>query len=214
MSTPDQTANGGTQKPTGDQSKDQQQNQNQNQNQPVDDQEIKDPKAVLAKNRELLAEVAKIKAEKLALQNERDAAELAKVEATGNKDAVIETLRKQAKDAEEKRVADSKRFGKKTVNDQLVSAALQMGAEKPELVLRLVDTASIGIDDDYQVDSAALKAALGKVKEDVPALFKKQAAAPRDGNPSGFTPDGKVDVSKLSREQMKDAFRKVSSQKK
>lgn len=211
MSTPDQSANGGTQKPTGDQSQDQSQNQNQNQ---PDDVEIKDPKAVAAKNRELLAELARIKAEKKSLQEERDAAELAKVEASGNKDAMIEAYKKQLKEADDKRLADSKRYGKKAVQDQLIAAARELGAEDPELVLRLADTSTISIDDDFQVDQAALKTALGSIKEKVPALFKKTVAAPRDGTPNGFDANGKVDISKLNREQLKAEFRKAGMRQK
>lgn len=147
-------------------------------------EEIKNPDAVLKKNRELLAKL-KIEQDKAkSIQEKLEQIEQEKLAQAGKKDELIESLKTKTKTLEEQYKQATQSFALKTVNSQVLEAARAMGCEKPEVIMKLADLSSVTVNDDFSVDSEALKIALDKVKEDVPALFKKVAAAPRDGVPA------------------------------
>ena len=207
MSTTDESRNASTNTATGDDG-----NETQNQNQNTDPETVKDPASVLKKNRELLAEIARIKEQNRQLAAEKEQENLTRLEQEGNKDELISALKKQVKDSEDKTKSITKAFAGKTVRQQMLTAAAKAGAENPDLVLRLVDTSEIEISDDFEVNADQLNSALGKVKDDVPALFKKQTSAPRDGNPGGFE-TGKKDLSKMTDSELRRAFKRASAKK-
>lgn len=147
-------------------------------------EEIKNPEAVLKKNRELLAKLKAEQDKAKSIQEKLDQIEQEKLAQAGKKDELIDALKTKAKTLEDQYKQATQTFALKSVNSQVLDAARAMGCEKPEVIMKLADLSSVTVNDDFSVDTEALKSALEKVREDVPALFKKAAAAPRDGVPS------------------------------
>lgn len=147
-------------------------------------EEIKNPDAVLKKNRELLAKLKAEQEKAKSIQEKLDQIEQEKLAQAGKKDELIEALKTKTKTLEEQYKQATQTFALKSVNSQVLDAARAMGCEKPEVIMKLADLSSVTVNDDFSVDTDALKMALEKVKDEVPALFKKVAAAPRDGVPA------------------------------
>lgn len=147
-------------------------------------EEIKNPEAVLKKNRELLAKLKAEQDKAKSIQEKLDQIEQEKLAQAGKKDELIDALKTKAKTLEEQYKQATQTFALKSVNSQVLDAARAMGCEKPEVIMKLADLSSVTVNDDFSVDTEALKSALEKVREDVPALFKKATAAPRDGVPA------------------------------
>lgn len=147
-------------------------------------EEIKNPDAVLKKNRELLAKLKAEQDKAKSIQEKLDQIEQEKLAQAGKKDELIDSLKAKTKTLEEQYKQATQSFALKSVNAQVLDAARAMGCEKPEVVMKLADLSSVTVNDDFSVDNDALKMALEKVKEEVPVLFKKVAAAPRDGVPN------------------------------
>lgn len=197
-----------TPNPSGDSTQTSGQSGNQNTQQ----DSVKNPEAVLAQNKELLAELKKEREARKAIQEKLDADEAEKLLKDGKKDEYITGLKQKLEAAEKARKEDSEKFGKNTLTSQMDSMARAMGCEKPELVRKLVDMNTVDVDGDFQVNKDQLKAALAKVKEEVPALFKKQQDPPNDINPQGSSQvNVKTDLSKLSKQDLKGALRKLPS---
>lgn len=193
MSEVDETANGG----------DQANGQDQN-------EQVKDPGAVLKKNRELLAKLKAEQEKAKAAHEKLEQLEQEQLAHAGKKDELIESLKKQVREKDEKLKGVTQTFALKSVNSQVIDAARAMGCEKPEVIMRLADLSDVTVQDDFTVDQTALKAALDKVKSDLPELFKKTPAAPRDGVPSNQVdkpkPLGQMSIKELQELYTKKAL--------
>ncbi len=173
--------------------------------------EIKNPAGLLKKNAELLAKL-KAEQEKARAHEER----LAQIEqdqlaAAGKKDELIDSLKKQVKEHQDKLKSVTQTFALKSVNSQVMDAARAMGCEKPEVVMRLADLSSVSVSDDFSVDAEALKTALDQVKSQVPELFKRTPGAIKDGSPAtsvtGQKPISGMSISELQQLYMEKALK-------
>lgn len=144
---------------------------------------VKSPEAVLKKNRELLAKLKTEQEKSRELESKWQQAEEDRLAKEGKKDELIQNLKSKLTENESKLKTVTQTFALKTVNEQVKDAARAMGAEKPELVMKLADLSTVTVSDDFSVDSAALKSALESVKQEAPELFKKTPTPPRDGVP-------------------------------
>jgi hypothetical protein len=169
--------------------------------------EIKDAKAVLKKNAELLSKLKTEKTIREELEKKINEAEQEKLASSGKKDELIENLKKQlaSKDTELKQTTQN--FAWKSVKQQVIETARAMGAENPEAVMRLADLKSVAVNDDYSADADALKSVLEQVKAEVPMLFKKQVAAPKDGTPN-YKPEGQKTLGNMTIAELKDLYTK------
>lgn len=190
MSEVDETANGG----------DQANGQDQN-------EQVKDPGAVLKKNRELLAKLKAEQEKAKAAHEKLEQLEQEQLAHAGKKDELIESLKKQVREKDEKLKGVTQTFALKSVNSQVIDAARAMGCEKPEVIMRLADLSDVTVQDDFTVDQTALKAALDKVKSDLPELFKKTPAAPRDGVPSNQVDKPKA-IGQMSIKELQELYTK------
>jgi len=173
-------------------------------------EEVKDPKAVLKKNRELLAQMADTKKKLAEYQEKLDLIEQDQLAQAGKKDELIENLKKQVREREERLKTTTQTFALKSVNQQMLDAARAKGCENPDLVLRLADLSSVPVSDDFTVDTDALDAVLESVKEEAPMLFAKKApAAPRDGTPT-TTNLGPKPLSQMSAQELADLYTKAA----
>ncbi len=176
---------------------------------------VKNAEAVLAKNKELLAELNRLKGENKSFLDKAAEAEQEKLMAAGKKDEVIANLQKQITELKTSGQTTQSRYAKTAVEDQILIAARSMGSDKPETVLKLIDQTGITVDDNFRVNKDQLNAALAKVKEDVPALFRKAAGRMNDLDPqSAKDMNLKPDTKKMSREQLREAYVKASQNQK
>jgi len=169
-------------------------------------EEIKNPEAVLKKNRELLAKLKAEQEKAKSIQEKLDMIEQEKLAQAGKKDELIEALKNKTKTLEEQYKSATQTFALKTVNSQVMDYARSMGAEKPEVIMKLADLSTVTVNEDFSVDSDALKLALEKVRDEVPALFKKVPAAPKDGVPA--VDSGPKGVGQMSIKELQDLYLK------
>ena len=167
---------------------------------------VKNPDAVLKKNRELLAKLKEKSEAEQKLKEQLEQIEQDKLAQSGKKDELIDALKKQIRERDEKLKTVTQTFAFKTVDQQVVDAARDMGCTKPEMIKKLADLSGVTVSDDFSVDRDALKLALDKVKEDLPELFKKTPSAPRDGTPAAIMQTN--EVGKMSIKELQDAYRK------
>lgn len=174
--------------------------------------QVKDPESVLKHNRKLVAELRALKEERERLASQMSEIEQEKLASAGKKDELIQSLKTQVKEREEKLKKTTQSFAMKAVNQQVADAARAMGCDRPELIMKLADLSDVPVGDDFQVDAEALRMSLEKVREDVPQLFKKPVSAPRDGTPgssqmfTGQKPIGKMSVAELAEMYTKKAL--------
>lgn len=170
-------------------------------------EEIKDPKAVLKKNQELLSKLKTTKERLEELERKATEAEQEKLAQSGKHVEVIESLKKQLaqKDTELKQTTQS--FAWKSVKQQVIDVAKSMGAENAEAVMKLADLKSVPVNDDFSADSEALKMVIEQVKKDVPSLFKKQVTAPKDGTPN-YKPEGQKELGQMTIAELKELYMK------
>lgn len=156
---------------------------------------VKNPDAVLAKNRELLAE-KKSMADKLA-KYESDMQKIndSKLEAEGKKDEVIASLRKQLGETNEVLTKKEKSYNWNTVSSQIKEAAAAKGCTSPVKLLRLLgeeDLNSIEVYDDFSVNKNDLNRVLEnamKEHSDI-GLFKSKVSV------NDITPSNNVNMTK------------------
>jgi len=170
-------------------------------------EEVKNPDAVLKKNRELLAKLKAEQERNRENAEKLEALEQEKLAQAGKKDELIESLKKQVKEREEKVKGLTQTFALKSVNAQVLEAARAMGCEKPDVVMKLADLSDVTVGDDFSVDQEALKLALGKVRDEVPTLFKKAPIAPKDGTPTNQT-EGTKPLSQMSVAELQALYAK------
>lgn len=169
---------------------------------------VKNPDAVLKKNKELLAKLKEKSDAEQKLREQLELIEQEKLIQAGKKDEYIDLLKKQLREKEDKLKTVTQTFAYKSVDQQVADAAREMGCTKPEMVKKLADLSSVTVNDDFSVDRDALKLALEKVREDLPELFKKVPAAPRDGAPATKvqTP---TEIGKMSIKELQEAYTKA-----
>lgn len=168
---------------------------------------VKNPDAVLKKNRELLAKLKEKSEAEQKLKEQLEAIEQEKLVQSGKKDELIDTLKKQIRERDERLKSVTQTFAFKSVDQQVADAAREMGCTKPEMVKKLADLSNVTVNDDFSVDRDALKLALEKVKEDLPELFRKNPSAPRDGTPTQIN-TGPVEFGKMSIKELQEAYKK------
>ena len=168
---------------------------------------VKNPDAVLKKNKELLAKLKEKSEAEQKLREQLEQIEQEKLIQAGKKDEYIDLLKKQLREKEDRLKSVTQTFAFKSVDQQVADAAREMGCTKPEMVKKLADLSSVTVNDDFSVDRDALKLALEKVREDLPELFKKTPAAPRDGAPATKV-QPPSEIGKMSIKELQEAYRK------
>ncbi len=174
---------------------------------------VKSPEAVLKKNKELLSKLKAEQERNRENAEKLEALEQEKLAQAGKKDELIEALKKQVKEKDEKAKSLTQTFALKSVNTQVLEAARLMGCERPDVVMKLADLSEVTVGEDFSVDQEALKLALGKVRDEVPTLFKKAPVAPKDGTPTNQV-EGTKPLHQMSVKELSDLYlKKALSQK-
>lgn len=175
---------------------------------------VKDPNAVLAKNRELLDLVRKEKQSKSELMQKIQEIEQAKLQAEGKKDELITQLQNQMKAAQAELKKTKATYALKSVKDQVKLKASTLGCVDTDLLSRAMDLESLNVsmvDDEFNVDDENLTAQIESIRKQKPFLFKQAGPEIKDGLPGTQRMQAVgSDYSKMSIEQMREMARELS----
>lgn len=165
--------------------------------------------------RRVVGNEKKLKSELSVLREEVERFRQEKLQAEGNNTEVIESLRKQNKELDEKLKKTTNNFGWKIVSSEIKSVAAKEGCTNPDKLLKLIDDEdykTLPVGDDFSVDTDAIKALIEKAKvqnADI-GLFKTTKAAPVDGVPNSRPQKiDKVDLNKLSAADLKALYKQT-----
>lgn len=134
-----------------------------------------------------------------------------KMEAEGNKDALIDSLRKQKAEVESQLKESRDKFAYRSVSEQIKREALAQGCKKPDVLMQLLsedDWNSLEVGEDYSVNGDDLKRVIESSKkrfEDI-ALFGKSSANVQDVVPTKVEPSKTRNVSEMSLEEKSRAL--------
>lgn len=175
---------------------------------------VKDPNAVLAKNRELLDLVRKEKQSKSELMQKIQEIEQAKLQAEGKKDELITQLQAQMRAAQAELKKTKATYALKSVKDQVKLKASTLGCVDTDLLARAMDLESLNVsmvDDEFNVDEENLTAQLESIRKQKPFLFKQAGPEIKDGLPGTQRMQAVgTDYSKMTIEQMREMARELS----
>ena len=177
---------------------------------------VKNPEAVLAKNKELVALLAKQNKEKQELLSRLQEKEQAQLQAEGKKDELIAILKKEKSEIAKMFAETKAKYAHKSVSSQVALKAKELGCVDTDLLTKAIDLETLQVslvDDDYNVDGQGLMAKLEEIRKTKPFLFKQSGPQIRDGVPSGKVDNNqKVDFTKLSPKELIELARKMESQ--
>lgn len=120
------------------------------------------------------------------LEEKLNSLENEKLEAEGDKDKLIESLKNQLKDSRDKLTTKQKTYADKALRSQIELKAKEFGCIDTDVLYKTMDLDKLTIDlvnDDLQVDQDGLKDQLESLRKDKSYLFSASAPKIRDGNP-------------------------------
>jgi small-conductance mechanosensitive channel len=140
---------------------------------------VKNPEAVLAKNKELLGTLKQIKTEAEELKAWKKEQELKEQQAKGDLEGVINKLREENNTLKGELNDTRKGYASKSIEDQIKQAAISKGCVNADKLMRLLtkdQLSTVQVGDDFRVnndDLGRLVEELEKEHSDI-GLFKKQ----------------------------------------
>lgn len=169
--------------------------------------DVKDPSAVLAKNKELLELIRKEKQSKVEMQQKLQEIEQAKLQAEGKKDELITQLQAQMKQIQTEFNKTKATYAFTSVKNQAALKAKELGCIDTDLLLKAMDLDSLQVnvvDDSFNVDHESLTTQLEQVRKTKPFLFKQAGPTIKDGVPStqSMQKTGEVDFNKMTTAQL------------
>jgi len=129
---------------------------------------------VLGEKKRLASEYGEMKAELETLKQ-------ADLEAKGKQSELIDQLRKQNKELQDKFEKTHLSFGEKVLKSQVSAGAKAKGCVDTDALTQLADFSTVEIRDDYTVSDDDLSGVLEAAEKKYPYLFKKQAPTVTDG---------------------------------
>lgn len=160
---------------------------------------LKEKKSLLSKYSELESMVA-------SLRQEKDIAE-------GNKDKVIEELKKQNQQIKSEFEKTKQTYTWSTLTSEIKREAAKNGCKDPDKLLRLMsddDLRSLEIGEDFSIDSGSLKELIEKNRKENHFLFEsspKQAAPGTPGKKPPIEPE--KSIKELSLDELKAAYKNL-----
>jgi hypothetical protein len=160
----------------------------------------------------------KVLAEKKRMQQDREeiAAKLKKfedkeLEAQGKHQELLESLRKDNKDKEDKLSKVVQTFAMKTVESQIIAEAQKHGCLDNEALLKLIDINALEVDmDKMQVNADDLNREMEKVIKARNYLFKKNGPKFNDVTPGNNAPISKS-LADMSKDDLLNAWRNAKN---
>lgn len=168
--------------------------------------EIKDPEAVLQKNRELLGKL-KDTGEKLKeMEKQLYSMKSEKLTAEGRKDELIETLKEQI-DLSKKREQE---LAWKAVSRQIGMEATKKGCKNVDALMKLVDFQGASIDQEsFSVAEEDINLILGKAMKEHDYLFEKDLKGPKDAGPGKKVEAPAKSVKDMSTQELLELYKKL-----
>lgn len=121
-----------------------------------------------------------------------------KLEAEGKKDELIESLRSQLGEREEKLKDVTSTFAYRSVTEQVRAEAAKLGCVDSSALVKLLDLGEVDIDSEtFSANSEQIQGLLEQSKQKYPYLFGKPAPKFAEGVPSS-NQKFEVDTSKMS----------------
>lgn len=109
-----------------------------------------------------------------------------------------------AEKAESEKKSLEEKYNTAVKTDRVKSIAMKLGANNPDVVVRLLDLNKVALSEDGSVDEGEVTKLVEGLKASDAYLFGGQPSAPV-GNPAGGAPDGGSQVKKFKRSQLKDS---------
>jgi len=138
---------------------------------------VKDPEAVLAKNRELLGKLKETGDKLKTMEQQLYGLKSEKLSAEGKKDELIETLKEQLTSAKQK----EEELTWKAVSRQIGMEAAKKGCKNVDTLMKVVDFKNASIDmESFSVAQEDITMILDKAMKDHDYLFDSGVKAPKD----------------------------------
>ncbi len=150
-------------------------------------EQVRNPEAVLNKNRELLGINKKLSGRLAELESMVKATEQEKLSAQGKKDEVIESLRDEISQLKGKIKQKDEAYSWNTIESQVKQYAVKEGCVDPEKLIRLIDDVdfeSLDVDSRFRINQDDLSRLVSKAKKDNHFLFDGQKADVDDLTPT------------------------------
>jgi len=149
--------------------------------------------------RKVLSEKKKLAETTQALQAKLQEYEDQKLQSEGQKDQLIENLKKQLGETKDKFRKVVGTFGHKSLVEAFKTEALKAGCQDVYLdkLVKLTELPADAIDDEFNTDQDRLKEIVEMAKKENSIFFTQAKPAPKTGTPTGKV-DTERDLSKLS----------------
>lgn len=160
-----------------------------------------------------LSEAKRFKNEVSTLREQLTSLEQKQLETEGNKDALIDSLRKQNTDLNQKLKSAVGSFAQSRVKEVLMSEATKLGCQDPDLVVQAYGQrlSEIDFDDEFNPNREQVTDILKSVKTERPFLFQKSAPAVANHNikPDTVGKPEKPALSQLDDDKLMSAWAKA-----
>ncbi len=187
-----------------------------NQQQQVNQEQVKNPEGVLAKNRELLGINKKLSGEVGELRELVNSFQENQKISEGKKDEVIESLRNQLKNLKGELQETRDSYNWNTVESQVKQAAMKEGCVDADKLVKLIsddDLAALEVDSRYRVNQDDLINLVTKAKKENVFLFEEGNA-----NINDLTPSTKIEtrpeqkpVSQMSQDEIEAELKRIDA---
>jgi hypothetical protein len=180
--------------------------QDQNPTDQVEFQEVKNPDAVLAKNKELLGKLKETGDKLKEMEKQLYSLKSEKLTAEGRKDELIETLKEQLEVSKQKETE----LTWKAVSRQIGIEATKRGCKNVDTLMKVVDFKNASIDmESFSVAADDINMILEKATKEHDYLFEKDLKGPRDAGPSKKVEAPAKSIKEMSAEELAQAFKNI-----
>lgn len=175
------------------------------------DSEVKKDSVSLDSHRKLLSEKKNLQAKYQELENQLASIRQQKDLAEGNKDKVIEELRKSNDSLKSEFEKTKQTYAWNVLTSEIKREAVRNGCKDPDKLLRLMsddDLKALEVGDNFSIEHNSLKEVIEKNKKENHFLFESSPKAVAAGQPSTkspVAPDKKI--SELSLEELKTLYK-------
>lgn len=153
-----------------------------------------------------IGELKSIKSKFADMQNQFEEMQQTKLQAEGNKDQLIDTLRKQVEKEKTEKQTLAGNFVERSLKAQFEAEAMKQGIKKPGIMDKLVDYGAYveSVDTNtFMADEMDVKSTVEQIKGEYPELFSKESPKINNRispNDERETKPKQINFQKLSRE--------------
>lgn len=179
---------------------------------------VKNPDAVLAKNRELLSQINKLKSERDEYKTYKEQTELERKERKGEFTEVIQKLKEENKSLKDSIAGMKNDSVFKTLKSQFTSEAKNLGCHDPEMFFEMAmvkhktEFAPLAFDESAErYDQAEIKEVTEKLKDNFSYMFGAESINHTPINNMGVVKAPKKDFNDLSKEELIQLWKEQES---